>query len=301
MGSNIRDLEGGWRLSSGGEGGEEVGPETVHRHALTEEVDGSDVGAVGDVGDSSAAREQAGNPALTIDDTRAGVARIGEGSRLRVARQDNHLLRHRTRLALEIVPREGADGVKTPDGEAGGVAALHHHDDRVVLVVASVRVRFPHLFVRDEADELVETLSAKVEEKRVGRVGVPPRGEPVDADVDAEVHNVPDKVARVNLGRVDLDNSPVLGEPVVPDVESDRGGQNDVTNDSVLAVLPVTGGVREELLEDFDRPLRPLQLPVDPLPLHLSVLRFQLLSSLQPLLEQHDVHLPSADLGLNGR
>ena len=126
-----------------------------------EEVDGGDVGTVRNVGDSSTAREQAGNPALTTNDTRARVTRLGEGSRLRVAGQDSHLLRHRTRLALDVVPCEGTDGVEASDGEAGGVAALHHHDNRVVLVATGVQVRLPHLFVGNEAEELVETVSRK--------------------------------------------------------------------------------------------------------------------------------------------
>ena len=132
-------------------------------------------------------------------------------------------------------------------------------------------------------------------------MGAHPRGELVDGDVDAEVHNVPDEVGRVDLGRFDLDNGPILGEPVILDVETDGGRQNDVADDSVLAVLPVVGGVWEELLEDFNRLSRLLQLGLDLIPLRLSVLWFHLLSSLQPLLELLDDNLPVADLGLDGR
>ena len=78
LGFDVRDLDGGWRLSN--EEGEEVGFEIVRFHAFAEEIDRGDVCAVRDVADSSAAREQACHPALTIDDTRARVTGPGEES-----------------------------------------------------------------------------------------------------------------------------------------------------------------------------------------------------------------------------
>ena len=115
------------------------------QHALEEEGDGGKVGAVGHFSDSSAASEPAGKSALAIDDSRARVARPGEGTRLGVSRQDGGLLRHLTGLALEVDPGERTDGVEASDGEVGGVAALDDHNARVVVVVSGLRARLPHL------------------------------------------------------------------------------------------------------------------------------------------------------------
>lgn len=48
------------------------------------------------------------------------------------------------------------------------MTAFHHHDDLVVLVATGGRVWLAHVFVRDEAGELVETVPGIVEETRVG-------------------------------------------------------------------------------------------------------------------------------------
>jgi len=114
------------------EGGGEVSHETVLRHAHDEEVDGGKVGAVEHFRDSSGASEQAGKPALAIDDSRARVARPGEGTKLGVARQDGGLLLHLTGLALEVDPGERTDG------EVRGVAALDDHNVRIVIVVETI-------------------------------------------------------------------------------------------------------------------------------------------------------------------
>ena len=84
----LQDLKSGWHLIrfQSIEGGEEVSLKTMLRHALEEEFGGGDVGAVGHFSVSSAASEQPGKPALAIDDSRARVARLGEGTRLVVAR-----------------------------------------------------------------------------------------------------------------------------------------------------------------------------------------------------------------------
>jgi hypothetical protein len=69
-----------------------------------------------------------------------------------------------------------------------------------------------------------------------------------------------------------------------------------VADDSVLAVLPVAGGVREELVEDFGRLPRLLHLGFGLIPLRLSVLRFQPRSNRQPPLELLDENLPSESM-----
>jgi hypothetical protein len=133
-GPEARDLKGGRLLSINvDEGGEQVSFEILHQHALDEEVDGGNVSAVlRHFSDSSAASEQAGIPALAIDDTRARVPRPGEHTRLggSVARQDGDLLRHLARLALEVDPGERTGGVEASDDEVGGVAALNDHNTR---------------------------------------------------------------------------------------------------------------------------------------------------------------------------
>lgn len=80
------------------------------------------MGAVGHFSDSGAPSEQAGKPALAMDDSRARVAWPREGTRLVVARQDSDLLRHLTRLALKVDPGERTDGIEASNGEVGGVA-----------------------------------------------------------------------------------------------------------------------------------------------------------------------------------
>ena len=105
------------------------------------------------------------------------------------------------------------------------MAALHHHYDRVVIVVTGFGVQLPYIFVGNEAGELVETVSGIVKGRRVGWVGVHPRGELVHWDVDAEVYNVPDEVGRVDLGRVNLDDGPIFSKPAVSDIAIDRGRQ----------------------------------------------------------------------------
>lgn len=145
-------LKSGWRLTI--EGGGEISLEAVLQHALEEEVDRGKLGAVRRFSDSSTPSEQAGKPALAIDDSRARVARPGEGTGLGVARQDGDLLRHLIGLALEVDPGERTDGVEASDGEVGGVAALDDHDAWVVIVAEGLRARLPHLLVRDRAIEL---------------------------------------------------------------------------------------------------------------------------------------------------
>ena len=66
----------------GNDGWEEVGMDTMHLHALADEVDRCDVRAVRDICVSSTACHQTSNSTLAIDDARARVARLGEGSRL---------------------------------------------------------------------------------------------------------------------------------------------------------------------------------------------------------------------------
>ena len=73
-------VESEWHL--GNNRWEEVGVETIVLHALADEVDRCDVRAVRDIGVSSAACHQTSNSTLAISDTRAGVARLREGSRL---------------------------------------------------------------------------------------------------------------------------------------------------------------------------------------------------------------------------
>ena len=80
------------------------------------------------------------------------------------------------------------------------MATLHHHYDRVVIVVTGLGVQLPHLFVGNDARELVETVSGIVKGRRVGWVRAHPRGELVHWDIDAEAYNVPDEVGRVDLG-----------------------------------------------------------------------------------------------------
>ena len=203
-------------------------------------------------------------------------------------------------LIIKVVPCERADGVEPSDGEAGGVATLHHHHDRVVIVVEGFRVRLPRLFVRNNAGELMETISGIFEGGWVACVGGHPRGEVLHRDVDAKIYNVPDEVGGVNLGRVNLDDGPVFIKPAVPNVASNGGRQKDVADDSLLGVLPVpVAGVREECLEVFDTLLRFLQQRDDRIRLSLSVRRLHPTSSIQPHVELLDEVLRSPDLGLD--
>lgn len=187
---------------------------------LEEEVD-SKVGTVEHFSDSSAASEQAGKPALAIDDSRARVARPGEGTRLGVARQDGCLLRHLTGLALEVDPGERTDGVEASDGEVGGLATLDDHNARVVVVVEGLLARPSNLLVTESCLGLEETVSRILERRRVGGVKEHPGRELVDGDGRAQVDDVSDEVGRVDFGIVDLNHYPVLREPFLPDVEAD--------------------------------------------------------------------------------
>src|ERR1700744_1563617 len=111
------------------EGGVEVSLETVLQHALKEEVDGGNIGAVRHFGDSRAASEQANVPALAIDDNRARVPLPREGTRLGVTRQDGDLFRHPTGWwALEVDLSKRTNGIKASDGKVGGGAALNDHN-----------------------------------------------------------------------------------------------------------------------------------------------------------------------------
>jgi hypothetical protein len=70
------------------ERGREVGLDTGLQHALEQEINGGNVGAVRLIifSTESALSEQASKPALAINDSRARVARPGEATRLGVAR-----------------------------------------------------------------------------------------------------------------------------------------------------------------------------------------------------------------------
>ncbi len=83
----------------------------------------------------------------SLPDNRDRVSTLGEGTRLGVARQHSNLLRHLTRLALEVDPGERTDVVEASDGEVGGVAALDDHSAHIFVMVEGLRARLPHLLV----------------------------------------------------------------------------------------------------------------------------------------------------------
>lgn len=92
-------------------------------------------------------------------------------------------------------------------------------------------------------------VSRVLERRRLSGMRAHPGRELVDGYGGAEVDDVSDEVGQVDFRIVDFNHRPVLREPFIPDVETDGGRQNDVAEDTVLPLLPVSGDVREELLE----------------------------------------------------
>ena len=67
------------------------------------------------------------------------------------------------------------------------------------------------------------------------------------------------------------------------------GGQDDVADDTVLFLLPISDDIGEQLLESFNRLVRLIHLGLYRLPLRCSVvLVFHLISKRQTLVEQMD-------------
>ena len=75
---------------------------------------------------------------------------------------------------IKVISCKRANGVEPSNSEAGGMATLHDHYDRVVIVVKGFRVRLPHLFVGNKTGVLMETISGIFEGGRVAFVGVHP-------------------------------------------------------------------------------------------------------------------------------
>ena len=204
-------------------------------------------------------------------------------------------------LVIKVVPCERADGVEPSDGEASGVATLHHHYGHVIIVDEGSRVRLPHYEFSGFIP--VETISGIFEGGWAACMGEHPGGKLLHRDVDAKIYNVPDKVGGVDLGRVNLHVGPIFSKPAVPNVASNGGRQKDVADDSLLGVLPVpvTGGVLEECLGVFDSLICILQQRDDLIRLPLSVYRLHPTSSssIQPPPELLNEALPFPDLGLD--
>ena len=114
-------------------------------------------------------------------------------------------------------------------------------------MVEGLRVRLPHLLVRDSAVALEEMASRILERREVGGVGEHPGHELFDGDGGAEVDDVSDEVGRVDFGIVDLNHHPVFREPFLPNVDTDGGRQNhvaDICEEPLIAFVVSSNQVR---------------------------------------------------------
>ena len=224
--------------------------------ALEEESDGSNITAIKFLTGPATAGEHPSNSTPAVDDSRARVSRFGECARFKSARQHGPRPRKFTRPDLEGFAKDRTDVVETSDREPGSGATLEDHDGRVAPVVDVLGAGVTHLGVGNGAVELEKAVRGVLERRFVGMVRVYPVGKGPDGDLGPKVNSVSNEVGGVDFGGIDLDDRKVLSETVLPGTENERGGKNDMTNNTFLRVLPVSFDDGEELLEPWDRSLR---------------------------------------------
>ena len=119
----------------------------------------------------------------------------------------------------------------------------------------------------------------------VANVGVHPDREVNGIDLRAEVDYVPAEVARVDLRRVDLDDSDVLSKSEGTNTELERRSKDDVAEDALRRVAPPRDDLPVEGVKSVDRLLRRvpetlglstlvLSIVILPPPLHRLATRF---------------------------
>lgn len=109
-------------------------------------------------------------------------------------------------------------------------AVLDDHDAFLAGLVDHPRVT--HLADRNDIAELQEAIGGILEMGAVANVGVHPDREAGRINLRAEVDYVPAEVARVDLGRVDLNDGDVLSESEGTNTELERRSKGNVAEDA---------------------------------------------------------------------
>ena len=110
-------------------------------------------------------------------------------------------------------------------------AMLDDHDAFLAGLVDHPRVT--HLADQNDIAELQEAIGGMLEMGAVANVGVHPDHEAGRINLHAEVDYVPAEVARIDLGRVDLNNGDVLSESEGTNTELERRSKGDVAEDAL--------------------------------------------------------------------
>ena len=198
-------------------------------HSLQEEADGRGVSDVQGCCGPSTTREEASDAPDAVDDHRTRVPHAREGAGLAVKLKDGPLFRSLGIFTVAVVPCVGENVVGAADGQSGGAATLDHNKTLAAVMVG--RNQLTHLPVRNGAFESQKAVERILGGMAILKIEAHHLSEVPARDASAKVDGVAVEIARVDLGGIDLNDSPVLGITLAtaPDPGADGRREDNMT------------------------------------------------------------------------